>query len=297
MLEAQESLWSSYIANCFLNAFLCYTTIMLNIITMLAIRKTSSLPTPLKILLLSLAVSDLGVGLVVQPLYITRLLIQSTSNTVNSAVDKSTSLAFLILANFLSFASFFCVTALSIDRFLAVRLHLRYKELVTRKRVVAEVILTWIFSAFLSLMRLMDLKKKERFVVYAATDILCLVTTALLYFKLYLVVKHHANQIQALQVPQAGQSEQTSNVLRLRKSALGTFYVFLVFLVCYLPQVCHYLFTAVHGSNNAGKIISRYAFTVVLLNSSLNPLIYCWKMRHIRHTLMNMLRKLLPSGN
>ena len=297
MVEAQESLWSSYIANCVFNAFLCYTTIMLNIITIHAVRKTSSMPKPLKILLLSMAVSDLGVGLVVQPLYITRLLIQSTSNTANSAVDKSTSLAFLILGNFLSFASCFGVTALSIDRFFAVHFHLRYKELVTRKRVVVVVILTWILSAFLSLIRLMDLKKKERFVVYAATDILCLVTTALLYFKLYLVVKHHANQIQALQVPQAGRSEQTSNALRLRKSTLGTFYVYLVFLVCYLPQVCHYFATTIHGTNNTGGILSRYAFTMVFLNSSLNPLIYCWKMRHIRHTLMNMLRKMLPSGN
>ena len=162
MVEAQESLWSSYIANCVFNAFLCYTTIMLNIITIHAVRKTSSMPKPLKIILLSLAVSDLGVGLVVQPLYITRLLIQSTLNTANSAVDKSTSLAFLTLAKFLSFASCFVVTALSIDRFLAVHLHLRYKELVTRKRVVAVVILTWIFSAFLSLMKLMGPRKKER---------------------------------------------------------------------------------------------------------------------------------------
>ena len=294
MVEAQESLWSSYIANCVFNAFLCYTTIMLNIITIHAARKTSSMPKPLKTLLLSLAVSDLGVGLVVQPLYITRLLIQSTSNTAKSAVDKSTSIAFLTLAKFLSFASCFGVTALSIDRFLAVHLHLRYKELVTRKRVVAVVILTWIFSAFLSLMKLMGLKKKERFVVYTVTNILCLVTTTLLYFKLYLVVRHHTNEIQ---LQQAGQSEQTSNALRLRKSAFGTFYVFLVFLVCYLPQLCHYFATTIHGTNNTGRILSRYAFTMVFLNSSLNPLIYCWKMRHIRHTLMNMLRKMLPSCN
>ena len=297
MVEAQESLWSSYIANCVFNAFLCYTTIMLNIITIHAVRKTSSMPTPLKILLLSLAVSDLRVGFVVQPLYITRLLIQSTSNTANSAVDKSTSIAFLTLAKFLSFASCFGVTALSIDRFLAVHLHLRFKELVTRKRVVAVVILTWIFSAFLSLMELMGLKKKARFVVYAVTYILCLVTTALLYFKLYLVVKHLANQIKTPQVQQAGQSKQTSNALRLRKSALGTFYVFLVFLVCYLPQVCHHFATTIHGKSNTWRILSRYAFTMVFLNSSLNPLIYCWKMRHIRHALMNMLRKMLSSGN
>ena len=69
MMEA-EGLYSTLIVNCILNAFLSYTAIALNIVTVQALRKTSSLPTPLKTLLLSLTVSDLGVGLLVQPLYV-----------------------------------------------------------------------------------------------------------------------------------------------------------------------------------------------------------------------------------
>lgn len=64
-MNEAEVLYSSYIANSVLNAFLAYATIMLNIVTVHAIRKTSSLPVPLKTLLLSLAVSDLCVGCVV----------------------------------------------------------------------------------------------------------------------------------------------------------------------------------------------------------------------------------------
>ena len=64
---------SYYIANCVFNAWAAYTASMLNCVTIHAIRKTSSLPRPLKTLLLSLAVSDLGVGLLVQPLYIALL--------------------------------------------------------------------------------------------------------------------------------------------------------------------------------------------------------------------------------
>ena len=55
----EGGLYSSYIANWVLNAFLSYTAVVLNIVTIHAIRKTSSLPRPLKTLLLSLAVSDL----------------------------------------------------------------------------------------------------------------------------------------------------------------------------------------------------------------------------------------------
>ena len=70
-----EHLFSSLIANCVFNVFLSYTAITLNSVTIHAIRKTSSVPRPLKALLLSLAVSDLGVGLLVQPLY-TSLLVK-----------------------------------------------------------------------------------------------------------------------------------------------------------------------------------------------------------------------------
>ena len=64
-----EDFYSTNIANCVFNSFLSYSTIMLNIVTIHAIRKTLSLPKTLKTLLLSLAVSDVGVGLVNQPFY------------------------------------------------------------------------------------------------------------------------------------------------------------------------------------------------------------------------------------
>ena len=57
-----EELRSTIIINCAFNCFLSYTAIMLNIVSILAIRKTPSLPKTLKTLLLSLAVSDVGVG-------------------------------------------------------------------------------------------------------------------------------------------------------------------------------------------------------------------------------------------
>jgi len=59
---------STCIANCVFNIFLCYTSIMLNIVTIHALRKTSSLPNPLKTLLLSLAISDvIGAGFLGPP--------------------------------------------------------------------------------------------------------------------------------------------------------------------------------------------------------------------------------------
>ena len=81
------------VVNCVFNAFLCLTTIVLNIITIQAIRKTSSLPKTLKTLLLSLAVSDLGVGLLVQPLYVAILVMEIGLQSVFNP-EKSIGLGF-----------------------------------------------------------------------------------------------------------------------------------------------------------------------------------------------------------
>ena len=134
------------------NAFLCFTSILLNIITIQALRKTSSLPKTLKTLLLSLAVSDLGVGLLVQPLYIAILLMEMDQNT-NSTAYNSAYKAYEIQKKIFGLASHCGVFALTFDRFLAIRLHLRYQELVTHKRVVAVVISVWVLSASISILR------------------------------------------------------------------------------------------------------------------------------------------------
>ena len=149
MMEA-EGLYSKLIVNCILNVFLSYTAIVLNIVTGQALRKTSSLPTPFKILLLSVTVSDLGVGLLVQPLYVAIIVMKIKAGTENS-LYHAVWMAHIIQSFLFAFASFFGVVALTVDRFLAIHFHLRYQELVTQKPVVAVVFSLWVLSAFLSI--------------------------------------------------------------------------------------------------------------------------------------------------
>ena len=99
-----------------------------------------------------------------------------------------------------------------------------------------------------------------------------------------------------LTVQQVAQNGEMANVERLRKFAKAAIYVCLVFMLCYLPRMC-ILWTMAITSEPVNKVIQVYSLTLVFLNSSLNPLIYCWKMRHIRHTVMNILRDACSSHN
>ena len=282
------------VANCVLNGFLSYTAIVLNIITIQALRKTSSLPKTLKTLLLSLSICDLGVGLLVQPLYVASLAMEITKNSKNTdninaywAVVKTSAISGSLFA----FASFFGVFVITVDRFLAIHLHLRYQELVTQKRVVAAVISFWVFSVSIAsfLYALVS--------VFSVMLVVCIITTGLLYCKIYAAVRHHTNQIHALQVQQVTQNGDMANTARLRKTAVATFYVYILFSVCYLPIACAGLATMIHGKNAFLSHLWLFTSTLVFLNSSLNPLIYSWKMRHIRQAVLHILRNICPSGH
>lgn len=277
------------IANCAINVLLSYTAITLNTITILALRKTS-LSSPLKTLLLSLAVSDLGVGLLVQPLYVASFVMESEGNS--SASYNFVIKSYDMIVVFLCVASFLGVTALSVDRFLAIHLHLRYQAIVTHKRVVASVVSIWVLSAVISQTALRI--RQVTFLMFGTISVICLISSAFFYYKIYVTVQRHANQIQVLQLqPRQGDNEMVEYNARLKKAAIGTFYVYLVFLICNLPNTLFFLIPSnlVHQSADLGTILSL-ADTLVFLNSSLNPLIYCWKMRHIRQAIMEMLRKI-----
>jgi len=284
--KVEDPVESLYIVNSVFNAFSAYSAIMLNILSIHSIRKTSSLPKPLKTLLLSLAASDLGVGLLVQPLYITLLLAENSQNCAMPTVS-------FIIIWFFANASFLGILAISVDRFLAIHLHLRYQELVTHKRVVAGVIFIWVFSAFLSLLDFwMASAQNVTFEVFVTIFFgLCFICTTVVYCRIYLTARRHINEIQLMHVQAVAQNGELGNVTRQRKSSLGTFYVYLVFLACHLPEYC--IFVASNTISEPSTILKGLvpcAWTLVFLNSSLNPLVYCWKMRQIRHTILDTLR-------
>ena len=106
-----------YLVLCFSNAFLSYTATMLNIVTIHAIRKTPSLSKNLKTLLLSQAISDLGVGLLVQPIFVAQLVMESTQDNESSNSYNVIYIARLITTSFFYFATLLIVIVLCAERF------------------------------------------------------------------------------------------------------------------------------------------------------------------------------------
>ena len=105
------------IANCILNAPLMLLSIIGIALVLVAILRTPSIRSPSVIFLRNLAVSDLLVGLVVQPAYIAEQIVRTVS-----ALPKA--------VRAMGFAgcgvSLWTMTAITVNRFLALHYHLQY---------------------------------------------------------------------------------------------------------------------------------------------------------------------------
>ena len=197
----------SVVANCVFNSFLCYTTIILNIVTIHAIRKTALLPKPLRTLLLSLAASDVGVGVLVQPLYISAVV----SGLKRKRIDCISYKGLYVVINFFCASSLLNVVTISVDRFLAVHLHLRYQELVTHKRVIAAVISIWLLSAIISSSVIWNPMFIISRVAGFVNMTVCLILVVIVYWRIYIVLKRHKIQILGLQIQEIQQGVQNGD--------------------------------------------------------------------------------------
>ena len=187
----KDEFYSWYVLLCVLNAMLALSATFGNIIIIRALTKTTCALCTSKILLRGLALTDLGVGLVVQPLYISVIAEILSKDSVSSYDSEcNTKIAFLVLGTFLTSASFFIVSAISFDRFLAITLHLRYREIVTERKVTITISVLWTLSAVTSVGYLLigDMNRK---VVSIAFTITFLVTTTITFVEIHLAVPRH----------------------------------------------------------------------------------------------------------
>ena len=261
-----------------------------NLLVIRALMKASTIPATVKKLLLSLAFSDLAVGLCSQFMaaIINASILKKASSANNTAFFCPTVLtAQGYFRYLLATASFLNVIVIAFDRLLAVSLHLRYQELITPKRVNIALVSLWSISCFTAFI-IVFLPTRNKIV---ATVILLIgyVLTTVAYVRIYKVVKYHQNQIYS---QNQLQNAQTREILRQKKSAYNAIFVYLVFLACYLPLLPSTILYMTNTSEISFFVAYYASLFLIRLNSSLNPLVYCWRYREIRQSVKSSVKKL-----
>ena len=199
---------SVIIPNSVLNALLIPICIAGNVLALTAVWRNPSLCTPSTILLCSLAVSDLFVGFLFLPVNIAFARFILSGSSSNSRLFQAS----LVLIIQLCGVSLDTMTAISVDRYLALRYHMRYPNLMTSRRATCVAATFWWKNVILSLLSIWNINTTLLVVVVFAA--LCLFISSITYSAIYRIVRRHQHQIHAQQ--QAVQSMNVEQNLKIQ---------------------------------------------------------------------------------
>ena len=276
---------SVIIPNSVLNALLIPICITGNVLVLAAVWRNPSLRTPSTILLCSLAVSDLFVGFFVLPVNIAIFrVILSGSSSYSRLLQASFALTIQLCG-----VSLETMTAISVDRYLALRYHMRYPNSMTSKRAMYVAATFWCKNVILSLLSIW--KKNTILLVAVVFVALCLFTSSITYSAIYRIVRHHQHQIHAQQ--QAVQSMNAEQNLKIqgKKRALNTFIYYICMLLCYFPAAVSALIWVTYKEH--WNIRWYFTDTILFMNSAINPFLYFWRNREVREAVLKIVRKRL----
>ena len=279
-----------------LNILLAITASLGNAVVFFALRRNSSIQPPSKLMIQCLVVTDFCVGVFAQPLYAVQLL--SIANQRLQLCYKVVSINDIAGTTF-SGVSLFTLTAISLDRLLALCLGLRYKLVVTLWRTRKMTICVWLFNISMFILR--------RFWKYALISRVIsgviysfLTISAFSYLTIYIKLRKNRNQLQdTVRQGQPNEQRNALNIANYRKTVYTALYVQLALVTCYLPfgivSVLGLIYTRIH--NPSFNIFVRLSISLVLLNSSLNPILYCWRIRGVRQAVKDIIRRLCLLSN
>ena len=267
-----------------LNIFLSITAFLGNTLILVALQKENSLHPPSKLLYCNLAITDLCVGIIAEPLAVTywTAIVKERWNICHRANWAAKFAGYTLCS-----ASLFTLTVISVDRLLALLLGLKYRQVVTLKRTHITVIVFWIFStvgASAAWFWNPLINSMSRYIVVA----LCLVTTIIAYTKIFFSLRHNQTHNHVAQ----GQPSQAIplNIDRYRKAVYSALWVQVTLVICYLPYVLALALTPQRGMHLSIYIARSFTATILYLNSSLNPLLYCLKIKEVRQAVKETLR-------
>ena len=253
----------------------------------------TSIYPPTKLLFRCLAVTDLLVGLISQPLYVTILFARFTTlnGNVVVAVTRADGFFFFLLPAVSTLTS----AAISVDRLLALLLGLRYRQIVTLRRVWVVIACFWLISALEATGDISFEYPIASWLFYS-----------LLKFSLFISVFSYAKIFKTLRYRQVhvhGNTQQGQrpngkgnqlNIARYKKTVYSIAWVQLALFICYFPLNLM-VFLRLLGKlpfSTEISILWELFVTLLYLNSSLNPALYCWRVRDVRQEVKNMIRKI-----
>ena len=261
------------------------TAIVGNSLILIALHKITSLHQPSKVLLRNLVASDLCIGFV-------QLLYGALGISILQGWWQICRHLFFvngIAANISITVSLWTITAISVDRLLALLLKLRYKQVVTVRKVHAVAIASWVNGISNATLWFFSLDAWK--VLFGTNIAVCLITSTYSYTRTFYTLRHqHAQVHDSLRDPE----NQTSRVGMscYRKTVFSALWLLLALLFCYSPFFLLAPFALQQIKSNPSSAFTILLSTTTLLmyfNSTLNPILHCWRIKEVRRAVKDTL--------
>ena len=275
------NLFTFYRVGVIVYIILTITATLGNILILVALHKESTLHPPSKLLLRSLTISDLCVGVVSQPLLATLFTSVISGNSELCRVSKK---SVRVATTTFSGVSLFTLTAIGVDRLLALLLRLRYRQVVTVRRVCVAIFFFWLTSSVVGVTYLWN--AELYFIVSGVIVLLFVAISTYCYAKIFRAIRRQQTQVQDA----LGSRNIGLNMARYKKTVFNALWVHLSLALCYLPFALTTVLIAIRGSSTVLFLVEGIASILICLNSSLNPVLYCWKIREVRQAVKETVR-------
>ncbi|XP_039674276.1 trace amine-associated receptor 13c-like [Perca fluviatilis] len=261
-------------------AFISLLTAALNLLVIISISHFRQLHTPTNLLLLSLAVSDFLVGLVVMPV---EILLTKTCWILGDLMC----VLYYMIPGILITASTGNIVLISVDRYLAICDPLHYPTKLTLKVATICLLLCWIYSfVYIIIIMNENLKQPGKYIscygecvvnITGAADIavsfiIPITVIIVLYMRVFVVA---LSQARAMRSHIATVSLKHCKTVKVKKSEIKAARTLGVLVVVYLMCYCPYYCVSLSGQNILlGSSVVGFMIFLIYFNSCLNPIIY-----------------------
>ena len=274
-----DAVYEIQVLTCLLNAIFSVVATLTNGCIVTAIVRTPSLHSPSTFLFGCLSLTDFLTGLVVQPavVVVSAVMVRSRDDIANIEIhitNVCTAFAFYAFVTaILSGMTLLNLTAISVDKYLALRLHLRYRELVTTQRVaIAEaVFLCGCIGGAVTVMLNQTIRAVIVEIVGAG---ICLPTSFVAQIKAFVIVRQHERKLVEdilLSSRLHGQQDTATNIAKVKKNSRTVLSMWAVLFVCNGPFLGAIITFAVEGFTVDVNIAFNISVTIMFINSSINP--------------------------
>lgn len=281
--ERRKSMFATNVALLELNSVFSLTATFQNVPVVYAILRTPTLHNPPNILLCSLAFTDLFVGCMVQPLSIAHTAVLISGKPFSCTLWRAKETLLLLFM----YVSMVTLVTISTERWLALHYHLRYHQIVTVRRTLLVIAITWFSSTTSIIAWPLGLDFRPFTALGLAVITIAAIVLVFMYVRIFLILRRHRSLIEN----QAKLHPPSVNIRKHRKSSATMFYVVVLFFIFYSPT----FYAMIKFLDSTRKVFSvdqtvlwEVAKTAALINSSANPLMYYWRMREIRRAVRSL---------